>query len=562
MDVKAKSILQFLNESPQFTIPIFQRIYSWDTGHCEQLWEDIMDVGGNDGDRVHLVGSVIYILEGGYSQSPLSVIDGQQRLTTVLLILEALARKLSQLSDATNPIDGVSERTIKDRYLLSTKDKKCKLILTQTDKATLAALLERVPLPTECSNRVLDNFNFFVRCLDESSKDLNLIWQGLGKLMIIEVGLKRELNDPQRIFESMNHKGKELSQADLIRNFVLMDLVPERQTRLHEGYWRPMEVEFGEELTSRFDRFMRDYLTIKNEGVIPNIGDVYEEFKTYRRKTAKKMNVDTLVQGVRKFAGYYCAIALEGKESDPVLAPAFTDFRELKAKVAYPLLLRLYNDYKNEERLLDSYDFAQIVQLIVSYIFRRAVCKIPTNTLNKTFATFGKEIDNNRYLESVKDYFLSLESNRRFPNDEEFRDALKDRDLYHFQPQNRKYWLLRLENHDRLERISPDEYSIEHIMPQDENLHIEWRNALGNNWKEAHQTWLHRLGNLTLTPTRYNSKYGNHPFAKKRDMEWGYHASPLRLNEGLRQAKKWDVEEIQRRGEYLANLATEVWKAP
>ena len=559
---ESKPILQFIVGN-RFEVPIFQRTYSWEKTHCQQLWKDIERVGQGDNEEIHFVGSVVYALKGISDGTPLLVIDGQQRLTTLSLILEVLARRLE---NPTELIKGLSESKIRNDYCLNSSEdgeERYKLILTETDQKILQAILDRSSeLPENYSlSNVWKNFKFFEERITKLS-DLNPLWRGLNKLMVVCVGLDKRQNNPQQIFERMNSTGKKLNEADLVRNFVLMSLEPQTQNRLYKEHWRPMEKEFGDELVTLFDRFMRDYLTIKNEGVIPKIGDVYEEFKTYRRKTAESMDVATLVQDVRKFAGFYCAIALEKKENDPVLAPAFTDFRELKAKVAYPLLLRLYDDYKNEKRLLDRSEFAQIVQLIVSYIFRRAVCKIPTNTLNKTFATFGKEIDNNRYLESVKDHFLSLESNRRFPNDKEFRDALKERDLYHFQPQNRKYWLLRLENYDRLERISPDEYSIEHIMPQDENLHIEWRNALGNNWKEAHQTWLHRLGNLTLTPTRYNSKYGNHPFAKKRDMEWGYHASPLRLNEGLRQAKKWDVEEIQQRGEYLANLATEVWKAP
>ena len=556
MYVKAKSILQFLEDSPQLTIPIFQRIYSWDTGHCEQLWNDIIDVGESDGDKVHLVGSVIFIQEEGYPKSPLSVIDGQQRLTTVLLILEALARKLSQLSDATNPIDGVFERTIKDQYLLSEKDKKCKLILTQTDKATLAALLERGPLPTEYSNRVLDNFNFFVRCLDENSKDLNLIWQGLRKLMIIEVGLKRELNDPQRIFESMNHKGKELSQADLIRNFVLMDLVPEDQTRLHEGYWRPIEIEFGQKAyENKFNSFMRHYLTLKTR-TIPKIKDVYEAFKAYKHDDNNKIkDIEPLVKDVRKFATHYRDIALDELPND-ALGSALKDLRELKVDVAYPLLLRLYDDYK--KKLLNPDELAESIRLIESYVFRRAACSLSARSHDRIFATFGRDINEGRYLEGIKAYFILLSSTSRFPSDDEFKLELKKRNLYKFR--HRRYWLRRLENYDRNEIVEIGEYTIEHIMPQ--SLSSEWIEALGGEEKAkiVQQKYLHKLGNLTLTG--YNKQYGAKTFLEKRDTVGGFHESPLRLNKGLGQLSKWGETEIEARADRLANLATEIWKAP
>ena len=555
MHVKAKSLLQFLDESVQFTIPIFQRIYSWDTGHCGQLWKDIMDIGESDGDKVHLVGSVIYILEGRYGQSPLSVIDGQQRLTTVFLILEALARKLSQLSDATNPIDGVSEKTIKDQYLLSKEDKECKLILTQTDKTTLAALIERGPLPTKYSNRVLDNFNFFVRRIEENSKDLNLIWQGLRKLKIVEVGL-RESNDPQRIFESMNHTGKELNQADLIRNFVLMGLQPKNQTRLYEKYWRPIEVEFGQKAyDEKFNSFIRHYLTLKTR-TLPKVKDVYEVFKAYKRDDNNKVkNMETLVKDVHKFAIHYYDVALDEMPND-VLGSALKDLRELKVDVAYPLLLRLYGDYKKD--LLNYDELVESIRLIESYVFRRAACSLSARSHGRIFATFGRNINEDKYLESIKTHFFLLSSTSRFPKDDEFKPKLKKRNLYSFR--HRNYWLRRLENYDRNERVMIKDYTIEHIMPQTKNLSREWKTALGPDWESVQQKWLHTLGNLTLTG--YNKQYGAKPFLKKRDMVGGFHESPLRLNKGLGQLNGWGEAEIKRRAERLANLAIKVWKTP
>ena len=559
MKAKETKLLQFLNTSPQFIIPIYQRTYSWEEAQCQQLWDDIMRAGRKDDINAHFVGSVVYIEKGLYQvsdRSPLLVIDGQQRLTTVSLILEALARKLE---GGGEPVDGFSDKKIRNYYLLNDLEegeKRYKLFLTQTDKDTLIALSDRRPEPQNFSLRVRDNFQFFEKKIAKLD-DLKPLCLGLAKLMIVDVALTRGQDNPQRIFESMNSTGRELSQADLIRNYVLMGLEPKHQTSLYEDYWRPMEVEFGQEAYGEhFDGFMRYYLTLKT-GRLPNIGNVFEEFKIYANPSDKKenINVDTLVQDVRKFASYYCAMAL-GQEEDEVLASAFADLRELKADVTYPLLLELYEDYS--EGILNRNDFAESIRLIESYIFRRAVCAIPTNSHNKTFATFVKNIDENRHLESLKAHFLQLPSYRRFPNNEEFYRELKQRNLYNFR--SRSYWLRRLENHDRKELVEIGRYTIEHIMPQNEDLRPEWREALGDGWEKNHQTWLHTLGNLTLTG--YNSEYSDKPFLEKRDMEGGFRESPLRLNEGLGRVEKWNISEIQRRADRLAKIATRVWGDP
>ena len=543
------------NKSSQFIIPIYQRTYSWEEAQCQQLWDDIMRAGRREDINAHFVGSVVYIEKGLYhvsDQSPLLVIDGQQRLTTVSLILEALARKLK---DGGEPSEGFSDKKIRNYYLLNELEegeKRYKLILTLTDKDTLVALMDRLPEPQDYSLQVRNSFRFFKERISELD-DLKPLCVGLAKLMIVDVSLTRGQDNPQRIFESMNSTGRELSQADLIRNFVLMGLEHKHQTRLYENHWRPMEIEFGQEAYGKhFDGFMRHYLTLKT-GTIPKIGDVYEEFKIYTRETED--DVDILVGDIHKFASHYCAMAL-AKEPDNVLASAFENLRELRVDVAYPLLLKLYDDYK--EGLLNRDDFARTIRLIENYIFRRAVCAIPTNSLNKTFANFGKNIKEEHYLESVRAHFLLLPSYRRFPGDEEFISDLKKRDLYNFRGRN--YWLRHLENYDRKEQVRIGEHTIEHIMPQ--HLSDEWRDALGlgEDSEGVHQTWLHTLGNLTLTG--YNSEYSNHPFAKKRDMEGGFRESPLHLNKGLAQLDEWNISEIQRRADRLAQLATNVWNAP
>jgi predicted transport protein len=251
----------------------------------------------------------------------------------------------------------------------------------------------------------------------------------------------------------------------------------------------------------------------------------------------------------------FCAMAL-GSEPDPNLKRAFHDLRELKVDVAYPFLLELYHDYANG--LLPKDDFVRSVRLVEAYVFRRAICAIPTNSMNKTFATFTKALKKDRYLESIAAHFFLLPSYRRFPTGEEFHRDFQTRDLYNFR--SRSYWLRRFENHGRQEQVPVDEYTIEHILPQNKELNAAWRATLGSEWRRVQEQWLHTLGNLTLTG--YNSEYGDRSFIEKRDMEGGFKQSPLKVNEGLGQIDKWNEEAITERAGRLANLAVKVWAGP
>jgi uncharacterized protein with ParB-like and HNH nuclease domain/predicted transport protein len=558
MKATEAKLLDFLKKSPQFVIPIYQRTYSWTARECRQLWDDILRTGSDDAIAAHFVGSIVYIEKGLYqvsSQSPLLVIDGQQRLTTVMLVLEALAR---HVGDA-EPVEGFSAKKLRSYYLLNPLEegeRGFKLLLTQTDKQSLLALMRQESQPAEPSLRISDNFAFFEEQVQTLGADLTPLCRGLAKLVIVDLALSRDQDNPQLIFESMNSTGRELSQADLIRNFVLMGLEPAQQTRLYESHWRPMEVAFGQDAYgTHFDSFMRHYLTLKT-GEIPNVRAVYEAFKGHvRSPEVAAAGVDAVVADIHAYAGYYCGMALD-KEPDKELSLAFRDLRELKVDVAFPFLLELYHDYVHGQ--LEKYELVSIVRLVEAYVFRRAVCAIPTNSLNKTFATFGRALRKDRYLESIEAHLLTLPSYRRFPNDEEFKRELSMRDLYNFP--RRSYWLRRLENHGRKERAPVDEYTIEHILPQNENLSAKWRTALGAEWQHVQETWLHTLGNLTLTG--YNAEYSDRPFAEKRDMKGGFRESPIRLNEGLGARDTWDEAAIQERAQRLAELAVEVWATP
>ena len=279
MKASEVKFLDFLRKSPQFVIPIYQRTYSWTQSECRQLWNDIIRTGSDERIGTHFVGSIVYIEQGlsqVSSQSPLLVIDGQQRLTTVSLILEALAR---HVPEGAEPVDGFSAKKLRNYYLLNPLEdgeRAYKLLLTQTDKQTLLSLVEQKPLPGEQSLRLSDNSEFFEKQIAGFEGDLEPLCRGLAKLMVVDIALSRDQDNPQLTFESMNSTGRELSQADLIRNFILMDLEPECQARLYEDQWRPMEVTFGQETYGKhFDAFMRHYLTVRRKFwfvVTPEVG--------------------------------------------------------------------------------------------------------------------------------------------------------------------------------------------------------------------------------------------------------------------------------------------------
>jgi uncharacterized protein with ParB-like and HNH nuclease domain/predicted transport protein len=549
-------LLNFLQKSGQFIIPIYQRTYSWTPKQCEQLWNDILRAGRSETIPGHFVGSIVYVEKGLYSVSSipqLLVIDGQQRLTTVSLLIAALAQAL----DEGEAVDGVTARKLANYYLLNPEEDgelRYKLLLTQTDRETLTRIVAQKPQPGEHSIRIAENFTYFQNQIKGARHELPAVYKGIAKLLIVDIALNRDHDNPQLIFESLNSTGLDLSQADLIRNYVLMGLEPALQEELYQDHWRPMERSFGQaDYTRLFDRFMRDYLTVKT-GAIPNIAAVYEEFKIYAAQP-QAGSVNQVVADIHRASGHFVAIALE-RENDRDLREAFGDINALKVDVAYPFLLELYADYT--AGCLSHAELLAILRLVESYVFRRAVCGIPTNSLNKTFANLAKEIDKSRYLESVQAAFLLMTSYRRFPDDEEFARELQVKDLYNFRSRN--YWLRRLENHGRKERVQVEEYTIEHIMPQNEDMPSAWRLELGERWQETHAQYLHTIGNLTLTG--YNSELSDRPFAEKRTMTGGFADSPLRLNSGLGQIERWNEAAIKARSEKLAKKACLVWPAP
>lgn len=369
--------------------------------------------------------------------------------------------------------------------------------------------------------------------------------------MIVTIALKKEEDDPQLIFESMNSKGIELTQTDLIRNYIVMETEVEKQESFYNKYWRAMEEEFEQSKRGDlFNKFVRHYLTIKTRE-IPNINKVYIALKDYQQKEG--IGIEDLLKDLQKYCGYFCRIVFK-KEADKDLNKALGFLVDLEMDVIYPLLLELYSDYS--DGVLSKDDFIPIIALIESYICRRTVCGLGTNSLNKVFPSFTKHIQKDEYFKSLKAHFGYLTEKQRFPNNDEFKDCFITIDFYKFQ--KNKYFFERLENFNRKERVYTHECTIEHIMPQ--KLTEEWERDLGENFQEIHDKYLHTIGNLTLTG--YNPEYSNKSFQEKQGMEKGFKDSPLRLNQGLRDLKSFGEEEIKKRANDLADLALKIWTYP
>ncbi|MCQ2659222.1 DUF262 and DUF1524 domain-containing protein [Helicobacter pylori] len=544
------TLLEFFeqNQTNQFVIPIYQRLYSWGKEQCKQLWDDIIKTGGNDKMNGHFIGSILYVRVDDTHSSPLLIIDGQQRLTTITLLFIALRNRSS---------DEVKRKKMESYLINSDKDgdKKFRLILSESDKDTLLSLIdEHKRKPSEPSLKIMENFKLFEEWIRKNTDKLETIFKGLEKLMIVWIALKKEKDDPQLIFESMNSKGIELTQTDLIRNYIIMETEIEKQEGFYNQYWRAMEEDFKQN-EKLFNRFVRHYLTIKT-GKIPNEKRVYEAFKDYQQK--ERIEIEDLLKDLQKYCGYFCRIVFK-KEADKDLNKALGFLVDLERDVIYPLLLELYSDYS--DGVLSKQDFIPIIYLIESYICRRAVCGIPSNGLNKFFPSFTKKIDKKQYLKSVEEYFGSLTGNQKFPNDFEFKDSFITKELYGRNKTKKKktrYFLERLEKLDTKETVDTQECTIEHIMPQ--TLNLEWERDLGENFQAIHDKYLHTIGNLTLTG--YNQEYSNNSFQEKRDMEKGFKQSPLKLNQSLRDLKVFGEEQIKKRANDLADWALEIWTYP
>lgn len=554
MNAQDLPLTQQLDGTKQFIVPIFQRDYSWGTKHCQQLWNDIVRVGADPKARAHFLGSVVYIAAED-SQAAIPrwlLIDGQQRLTTVSLLFAALRDHLAKYpshdSDHLPSPEEIDDRFLRNRH--GRGDKRGKLRLRRTDNEALNAVIAGTPAINESAVAIRENYEFFCELI--SNANIGVVYAGISKLVIVDVSLQRGVDDPQMIFESLNSTGLDLTQADLIRNYVLMRLDDDRQTTLYESYWRPIEQLFGKHYSSDFDTFCRDFLVLKLKPSKQLRADaIYSHFRKYFDEEQKTRSIDDILSELKRYATHYVRFSLS-KENDLLLQAPAQRLRKL-VEVASPLMLRLYECHVNNSTF-NSKVFADAINLLESYVFRRSACDLQTRNLYQIFANLAYKIRDAEPFLSLKIALSRIGKNSRFPTDTEFKAAIETRNIYEMR--TCAYFLDRLENHNN-EQHSTSKLTIEHVLPQNEKLSSDWQHMLGADWKTIQEIWLHRLGNLTLTG--YNTEYSDRPFEEKKTMKNGFNDSSVRLNRFIREQEIWTPAQMTERGTLLAKQAVNVW---
>ncbi|WP_396150581.1 DUF262 domain-containing protein [Flavobacterium sp.] len=549
----------------QFVIPVYQRNYDWTTAECKQLLEDIIEVGNKtSNDDTHFIGSIVFIHDGVYTSSDvkqLVIIDGQQRLTTMTLLYLALYR-FALANDMDEKAAEINETILINRFV---KEDSSKLKLKQTDvnaKAFRFLMSDNSPSDYNEYSRIIDNYNFFYNTLNKDN--FSIVTEGLNRLLFVEISLERGKDDPQRIFESLNSTGLELSQADLIRNYILMGLEPREQVRVFENYWEIIEnnakIENSQE--SKVSELIRDYLTLINKK-IPNKSKVYEEFKARFKKRDVDFYQNTL-QTIKQYSIIYNKLLNPSNETDIEIQRELRSIKQLEINVSYPFLLPVYDDYITND--IDKSTFIEVLRLIQSYTWRRFIVGLPTNALNKIFMTLYTDVDRSNYLKSIEKALIKKRSSQRFPNNIEIEAALKDKDLYNTQAKNRLYYFEQMEHFRNPERVdlSSADITIEHIFPQ--NPDAKWKTDINEaEYKLFSEKYLNTIANLTLSGN--NGALGNKSFSEKRDMNkeegrQGYAYSNLWMNEALKSKEVWNIEELEERFKLLYNRYTSIWKYP
>lgn len=545
---------KILNGASQFLIPVFQRDYRWEEENCRRLWTDILAIADAPGKRGHFIGSVVYIQteDSSATFTRWLLIDGQQRVTTLTLLLTALRDHIKETGWSGGEGSPTAKR-LNAYFLRNTEedgDKEIKLRLRRRDDATLQALIEGDDLPQVPSSGIRENYDLFRDLIRE--EDPEKVFWGIDRLLLVEVTLERGVDDPQLIFESLNSTGMDLSTSDQIRNFILMSLPEAEQTRLYNTYWSRIEDLFrGNDRV--FDNFIRDHLALRSRSAKLERSDLV--YTAFRRAFADVSHdagtLEPLLQELLRRARQYAAFAVGGGTGDR--ARAFAQLRAL-ADVPAILIMRLLETV-DVSKTMSERELLEAVRLLESYLLRRTVIGAQSRGYGLEFAKLAYRIEDAQPLASLKAALARMPAAYAFPEDAEFERALLDGDLYH--KRVCKHVLDGLENRDSKEQSDTSAYSIEHIMPQNEKMPEPWRNMLGQDWDKVRQIWLHRLGNLTLTG--YNSTYSDKPLAEKQTIENGFRQSSVRLNQDIRDAPVWTPVEMSARGQRLAGLALTIW---
>lgn len=551
-------LIEYMEGSKKrFIIPVYQRNYDWKIENCKQLYDDLIQVIKNNS-KTHFFGSIVSVYEPSGRNTEFLIIDGQQRLTTMSLLFLAMYNLLEEkiiISEDESLKDQIYEDFLVDKY--QPQEKRMKLKPIKNDQKAFSKLFNSKDDYIKDSNLTI-NYSYFYERIQKQEITIDELFDAICRLEIINITLNNEDN-PQLIFESLNSTGLDLSEGDKIRNYILMGLPKQKRDEYYEKYWNCIEKCTKYDVSS----FIRDYLSVK-QLVIPSQKKVYINFKKYVEDSSLK--IIEILEDLLSYAKRY-NILLCGKTSSKELNSCINRLNRLETTVTRPFFLEVLRLY--DENQINLNEVAEAFSITESYLFRRTICDLPTNALNKIFLLLNREImrydgTDSNYIEKLKFALLSKKDRARFPNDDDFSLMFTEKPIYQMNSKNKIYILERLENFGTLEdkdiyrHYDEGEYSIEHIMPQ--HLTPAWIKELGDSYEEIHDTWLHRIANLTLTA--YNSKYSNSTFVEKKTMKNGFEDSGIRLNTYVSKKDKWTLAELRDRNDYLLKRALDIWVFP
>jgi uncharacterized protein with ParB-like and HNH nuclease domain len=557
---ETKMLMFMEGANNRYVIPVYQRKYDWKIENCKQLYEDLRKIVLFNRPS-HFFGSIVSSVVPNGPKIEYHIIDGQQRLTTVSLLLLAMHNLIKTNKIACdNPT--LSEQ-IYESYLISKWAKpedRIKLKSVKADLPALEALYSSEEDHIKGSNLTI-NYSFFCDMLLRQDVPVEQLFEAIGKLEIISITLDYGDN-AQLIFESLNSTGLALQEGDKIRNYMLMGLTPKDQEEYYNNFWARIERNTRNDVSS----FVRDYLSIK-QLMTPNIDHVYTAFKKYVE--GQNLPANLVFEDLLEYSRFYekllsCKSALHSQQLDDCLYR----MKRLEIVVTRPFFMEVLRLNKADKLAVQ--EVVSVFRIIENYLFRRNICEVPTNALNKIFLNLNKEIvryDNStaNYVDKLIYALKSKKESGRFPDDEEFAQELATKQVYLMRGKYKAYMFERFENYGTVEtkdvytHLDNNVYSIEHIMPQNPNN--TWVQELGEDAETIHSTWLHRLANLTLTG--YNSNLSNSPFSDKRDAPvYGYKASGIRMNQKIAQKASWGLPELEERSKEMVDLALQIWDFP
>ena len=555
MKASEKKIKDLFSEAKTFfAIPVYQRDYNWQEKHCKQLFEDILNVGKDIDITSHFIGSIVYIHEGvyGIGEKEFYVIDGQQRMITITLLHIALYHRLKESKEEY--ADEIYELYLVNKF--SKRDIKLKLLPPEENLNILNKILEEnwEELEDYQDRNIVKNYKFFKEIISNySNEEIEYLLAGLDKIIYVDIALEKDKDDPQKIFESLNSTGLDLSQGDLIRNYILMDLEREKQNFVYKNLWLPIEnnckISLGNEIKNYVSDFIRDYLTLKN-GKIPSKPKVFEEFKEFYDK-----NNDEQLEDIKNFSEEYSHIIKPNTEKDKDIRKELENLKVLDQTVINTFLIGVLRDYRKNKIVKN--EILEILKLLQSYVWRRFITEKPSNALNKIFQGMYLRISKEqKYYKSLEENLL----NQDFPTDDELKEALKTKNVYK-DKEKLRYIFKELENynHNELIDFENEKITIEHIFPQNPNK--SWKEKYSDYELEEMKIFKDTISNLTLTGS--NANLGNKSFLEKRNDDiHGYKNSKLYLNKYLGKLNEWNLSAMEGRFEELFKNIVKIWKRP